>query len=294
MTNPYRISYSKAQAFKSCEMKFKYAHIELHENNPKKPGLMPVNKAPALALGTLGHQIMEHAMNELKATPFPYTQEACTSAANNAIVAGMGFENGHRTTEIMAQIIHFLVNRFPVLGWQILEVERTFELPIGTDAASGRPKVYPFTVDLVFMMNEAIYIADWKFAADAYKQERQDVEPQLPGYIGALRALGIPVVSAYYGFLRTRKMNNVEDQVVIDPVRPNDIRIKRSFKEHIVTTDKIIKWEQTEEQFATRNANNNCNYCDFSVLCGLELKGENVTLMKRDSFVANDYGYEDL
>lgn len=293
MANEIKISYSKAQAFKTCKQKFKYAHIDLHEDDPKKPGLMPKHKAPALVLGTHGHAIMEHAMNEIKETPFPYTQEACTLAANNAIVWGMAQPEGALTTKIMKQILHFLVNVFPTKGWQILAVEEKYMLPIGTDAISGRQKVYPFTVDLVFMMNDSIYIADWKFAADAYKEERIAIEPQIPGYIGAMRALGINVVSGFYGFLRTRDMKNVEDQVVVSPVVANDIRIKRSFKEHLVTTEEIILWERGD-QFTTRNANNNCNYCDFRILCGLDLKGEDTTLMRKHDFTANDYGYEEL
>lgn len=290
---PIKISYSKAQAFKTCKMKFKYAHVELHVDDPKKPGLMPKVKAPALTLGSHGHAIMEHAMNAIKETPFPYTQEACTQAANDAIVWGLAQPDGGLTPKIMKQILHFLVNIFPTKGWQILAVEEQYMLPIGTDSVSGRPKVYPFTVDLVIMFNGSIYIVDWKFAADAYKQERIDIEPQIPGYIGAMRVLGIPVVSGFYGFLRTRDMKNVEDQVVVSPVVANDIRIKRSFQEHLVTTEEIIQWE-AGAQYATRNTNNNCNYCDFRVLCGIELRGDDASLMKQTDFVANDYGYEEL
>lgn len=290
---PIKISYSKAQAFKTCKMKFKYAHVELHEDNPKKPGLMPKVKSPALTLGSHGHAIMEHAMNAIKETPFPYTQEACKEAAQNAIVWGLSQPDSSLTPKIMKQILHFLVNVFPTKGWQILAVEEQYMLPIGTDEVSGRPKVYPFTVDLVIMLNGRIYIVDWKFAADAYKQERIDIEPQIPGYIGAMRVLGIPVVSGFYGFLRTRDMKNVEDQVVVSPVVANDIRIKRSFKEHLSTTEEIIVWERGD-QFATRNTNNNCNYCDFNILCGIELRGDDASLMKKHDFLPNDYGYEEL
>jgi len=290
---PIKISYSKAQAFKTCKQKFYYAHVELHPDNPKKPGLMPKVKSPALTLGSHGHAIMEHAMNAIKETPFPYTQEACQKAAQDAIVWSFTQPDSDLTPKIMKQILHFIVNVFPTKGWQILAVEEQYMLPIGTDKVSGRPKVYPFTVDLVIMIDGQIYIVDWKFAADAYKQERIDIEPQIPGYIGAMRALGINVVSGFYGFLRTRDMKNVEDQVVVSAVVANDIRIKRSFMEHLATTEEIIVWERGN-QFTTRNTNNNCNYCDFNVLCGIELRGDDASLKKKIDFLPNDYGYEEI
>jgi hypothetical protein len=291
--NPIKISYSKGQAFKACERKFKYAHIELHVNDPKKPGLMPKKKATALARGSFGHAVMEHAMNELMPQDFPYSQESCVAAANNAIVWGMAQPDNEHMPTIMKQIMHFMANVFPVNGWRILAVEQEYMLPVGKDPVSGRDVVYPFTVDLVIEINGLIYIVDYKFAADDYSEDRIDIEPQIPGYIGAMRALGINVANGWYVFMRTRKMNNVEEQVVVKPVRPNEIRIKQSFKEHLITTAKVIKF-QNEDAEPTRNAGNNCDYCDFKKICAIELRGEDASLMKQIDFVANEYGYEEV
>lgn len=292
--NPIKISYSKGQAFKACERKFEYAHIELHVNDPKKPGLMPKKKAPALARGSFGHAVMEHAMNELMPQSFPYSQEACVLAANNAIVWGMSQPDSNFMPDIMKQIMHFMANVFPVNGWRILAVEQEYMLPVGRDEVSGRDIVYPFTVDLVIEINGLIYIVDYKFAADAYSPARIDIEPQIPGYIGAMRALGIPVANGWYVFMRTRKMNNVEEQVVVKPVRPNEVRVKQSFREHLITTGKIIKAQNDPSWEPTRNAGNNCDYCDFKEICAIELRGDDASLMKQIDYLPNDYGYEEL
>lgn len=294
LNNPIKISYSKGQAFKACERKFRYAHLELHVNDPKKPGLMPKEKSPALARGSFGHAVMEHAMNDLIDKPFPYSQDDCVLAANNAIVWGMKQPDSKFMPEIMKQIMHFMTNIFPVNGWRILAVEKEYMLPIGKDPVSGRDIVYPFTVDLVIEIHGAVFIVDYKFAADAYKQDRIDIEPQIPGYIGAMRALGINVRSGFYVFLRTRKMNNVEDQVVVSTCIPNETRIKQSFKEHLITTGKIIRAQNDPVWEPTRNAGNNCDYCDFKKICGIELRGESAALMKQIDYLPNDYGYEEL
>lgn len=291
--NPIKISYSKGQAFKACEKKFSYAHLELHVNDPKKPGLMPKSKSPALARGSFGHAVMERAMKELQPQSFPYSQETCVLAISNAIQWGLSQPDSNYMPDIMKQMMHFMTNVFPVIGWRVLEVERTFLLPVGKDAVSGRDIVYPFTVDLVLEINGRIFITDYKFSADAYSQDRIDIEPQIPGYIGALRALGIDVVSGFYVFFRTRKMKNVEEQVVVTAIRPNDVRIKQSFREHLMTTKKIIDFQNNKTE-PVRNAGNNCDYCDFKKICAIELRGDDASLMKQIDYLPNDYGYEEL
>jgi len=293
--NPIKISYSKAQAFKSCEQKFKYAHVELHVNDPKKPGLMPKEKAVALARGTFGHAVMERACKEVMTHSFPYSQEVCVTAINNAIAWGLTQPDSQYMPDIMHQMMHWFANVLPVNGWRILASEQEIMLPVGHDDVSGRDVVYPGTVDLIFEINGRIYVADFKFSADEYSDDRVEIEPQIPQYIGVLRALNVPVVSGWYVFFRTRKyIKDINDRVKVKPVRPNDFRIKQSFKEHLSTTGKIINAQNNPNWEPTRNAGNNCDYCDFKKLCQIELRGDDASLKKEYDFVANDYGYEDL
>ena len=51
------VSYSKAQAFRTCKFKYQQAHITQHPEG-RKPGLMAKTKSKALARGTHGHAIL--------------------------------------------------------------------------------------------------------------------------------------------------------------------------------------------------------------------------------------------
>lgn len=288
-----KISYSKAQAFKTCKYKYKLAHVEMHNPDAKKPGLMPITKSPALERGTHGHLIMEWFHKAVKKElEFPYETGECKRLMSDAIVRGIALD-GNLTMEISKQLIEYACNVFPYKNWRVLEVEKEYRIPVGIDAKSGLQKVVPCTIDLVVDISGVIVIVDHKFAADPYSDDRIEIEPQLPVYIGVLRALGVPVSYGIYNFMRTRKMKEVAEQVVQKPCRPNDIRIKASFADHLYTVQDIIVFQQ-EDKRATRTPGNNCDYCDFKKICKLELKGEDTTLMKSANFLPNDYGYEDL
>jgi hypothetical protein len=293
------VSYSKAQSFKTCEYKYNLAFVEPHSAGAKKPGLMPIKKSKALARGTFGHAIMERFHKAMMKEEFPYSQDRCKALISEAVAWGIsqpeGMEYG---PEINRQILHYGTNVFPAKNWRVLAVEAEYRLPVGIDEATGLEKVFAFTVDLLVEINGAIVAIDHKFSADAYSDDRCNIEPQIPMYIGALRALGVNVKYGMYNFMRTRKMNNVEEQVVQKPVllegttKAHNARIKRSFQEHLSTTDKIIAFN-TSGRMPTRNANNNCDYCDFKRICSVELRGDDASLIKQTEFEPNDYGYEE-
>lgn len=285
------ISYSKAQAFRTCKHKFNLAHVVKHKDG-NKPGLMPKEKGKALARGTLGHEILARYLNNIKANlEFPYAPDKCKEYIAEAVAWGIR-ENASLAVEVSKQCMHWGINVFPTSGWRILEVEKEYRIPVGYDSATGLKKVVPMTIDLVAEENGTIIVVDHKFSADAYSDMRIAIEPQIPIYIGVLRAMRIPAKRGYYNFMRTRKMNNVEDQVVRKACNPNDIRIKRSFQEHLETAKDIIVF-QSQNLLPVRNANNNCDYCDFARPCATALRGDDISLMLDVDFAPNDYGYEE-
>lgn len=286
-----KLSYSNAQTFKTCKRKYRYSQVDVYEPSSVKPGLTPKEKAHALALGSHGHAVVEHFLKAMKPMAYPYTMADINVAQNNAIAFGMKLDMVLQL-EINAQLIHFFFNVFPHKGWRIVEVEKTFLLPLGKDS-TGEDRVFPFTIDLMVEVGGKLVIVDHKFAADAYKEDRIAIEPQLPLYIGALRALGYKVSHGTYNFLRTRKMKNVEEQVVQADCKPNLIRIKQAFQEHLETYDDVLAYINRDNPQWPRNTNNNCSYCDFRTLCGIEMRGDDTELYVKSNFTTNDYGYSE-
>jgi hypothetical protein len=287
------VSYSKAQAFKTCKFKFQQAHVVMHNPDAKKPGLMPKHKSRALARGSHGHAIMERFMKNVKEQlTFPYPQDRCTELIGEAVAWGIG-ENAEYSMEINSQIMHFGANVFPFLGWRILEIEKEYRLKVGVDEATGIIKVIPMTIDFVGEDQLGnVIVVDWKFSADAYSDTRCEIEPQIPIYIGVLRAHKIPATHGFYFFFRTRKMKNVEEQVVKKIVKPNNIRVRTAFQEHLTTAQEILEF-QTQHKLPTRNSNNNCDYCDFSRLCAVSMRGDDISVMIQADFEPNEYGYDE-
>lgn len=284
------VSYSKAQAFRTCKYKYDLAFVRPHPTKGGK-GLMPHEKSHALTRGTFGHGILERFFKRVQGTPYPYSQSTCKEIIDQELALAIT-ENAALAQEVLPQIVHFAVNVFPAKGWKILEVEKTFRLPIGK--RNGVEVTVPVTIDLVAQEADKIIVVDHKFSADAYSEERCAIEPQIPIYMGALRALKIPVHHGYYNFLRTRKMKNVPDQVVQVKVTPNNFRVMESFQEHIQTVDDIIDFTGNPPKRIVRTPNNNCQYCDFKLVCGVEMRGDDASLMLETRFDINDYGYDEL
>lgn len=260
----WRISHSTGEAFLACEKKYELAHVE---------NLAPKKMPAALALGIYGHKVMEVFFNEIK--------ESGDSDKAQALALRHAYQDIEHFGKIGKELIHWFDSVWPTLGWKILEVEKTYYLKLNEETE------YPFTVDLVIELNGQLLIVDHKFTADAYAEELLLVYPQLPKYIGAIRALGTPVVSAIYNIIRTRSMKDMDAKMVRQALRPNNARIQNSFKIHLNTIDKI---KNHTGEFV-RNVGYGCKFCSFVDLCGLEMNGEDSTALKATEFVPNTYGY---
>lgn len=261
-----RISHSQADAYNACEKKFEYAHIEL---------LQPKTRPTALARGSYGHKIMETFFNCIK--------DGEGADIGLAKAMALAIQDQTYFNDIWNQINHWITEVWPTLDWKIIEVEKTYYLPLGPD------KEYPFTADLLIETMGKLVIVDHKFSADAYDDEMIELYPQIPKYIGALRAQGINVSHGIYNFLRTRSMKDVAQQIVMKQSRPNNARVRESFKAQLETVKRI----ENHTGPYLRTFSNNCKYCSFIDLCRVEMSGGDSTEMKRIGYEPNDYGYQD-
>jgi hypothetical protein len=260
----WRISHSTGEAFLACEKKYELAHVE---------NLAPKKMPAALALGIYGHGVFQVFFEQIK--------EHGDAQLAQVLALRKAYEDIEHFGKIGKELIWWFDTVWPTLGWKILEVEKTYYLKLNEDTE------YPFTIDLLIELNGQLLIIDHKFTADAYDESLLLVYPQLPKYIGALRALGVPVVSAIYNIVRTRSMKDLDAKLVRQPVKVNNARIKNSFKIHLNTIDKI----KAHEGEFVRNVGYGCKFCSFVDLCGLEMNGEDSTSLKAVDFVPNTYGY---
>jgi hypothetical protein len=254
-----------ADAYNSCEKRYELAHIE---------NLMTKDTPKALARGIYGHKVLEAFFNSIKNGDDVKIAESKAIAYAYMDLTYFG--------EVGPQIQYWINNVWPTLDWTIIEVEKTYHLPIGPD------KEYPFTIDLLIETGGKLVIVDHKFSADAYSDEMNDMYPQIPIYMGALRAQGINVAYGIYNFLRTRRMKDTAAQLVRSVVKPNNARVRLSFMHQLETAKRI----ENHTGPYLRTFNNNCSYCPFISICRLEMSGEDSTDMKKIAYSQNTYGYE--
>lgn len=259
------ISHSMADGFLQCKKKFEFAHVM---------NLQPKTRSDGLERGNTGHKFFEAFFRAIKEGKS--TEEAQTEGVDFALKYE-GFNS-----DSLPLVLEWVARIWPELDWKILEVERTYRLKIGE-------LTFPFTIDLLIESKGFLYIVDHKFLYDFYDQEVIDILPQLPKYIGALRAMGVDVTAAKYNMVRTRAVKDPALRFRMVPVEPSNSRVKQAMKEQI-----LVMKEMTEGFTPNRTPNSmNCGNCAFKTICAMQLNEERIDLVIDHKFERNTYGYDD-
>lgn len=183
---------------------------------------------------------------------------------------------------------YFMQEPYTKHGWTILAVEKKFKLQYD-DETEGQ---YPFVIDLIaWNPNREVVVIDHKTTYDLYQQRDSELQPQVPKYIGALRALGHKVDYGQYNMIRSRKIKapTAEQMHGLMDVRPNADRVVTTFREQIEVAMEIQGRKalplEVQEKTAYRVANKMiCNSCSFADLCATELVGGSAELMKKTEY----------
>lgn len=285
------VSHSEVDSYLLCRRKHYYGY---------GLSLQRVRQSSSLATGVAGHKILETfyrtileagiTADEQKAA-FDEALEAATQTYVE--LTWEGYEDGDRRAKLIDILFdedygyfhnEFFVNN----GWRILAVEAEYNLVYDDDTKAS----YPFVVDMVVQDPDGAYVVvDHKFVYDFYTPEATDLQPQIPKYIGALRALGYEVAYGGYNMLRTRKTKErtPESNNYFMILKPNTTRITTTFMEQLGVAAEIQALKElpldVQEKRAYRTANKMiCQSCSFRDLCSTELMGGNVELMKKTEY----------
>jgi hypothetical protein len=134
-------------------------------------------------------------------------------------------------------------------------------------------------------------VIDHKFVYDFYTPEQTDLQPQIPKYIGALRAMNHQIAYGAYNMVRTRKLKTptADSMQYFMILKPNTDRVLNTFMEQLGVAAEIqaLKELTIEEQNkrAYRTANKMvCQSCSFRDICSTELIGGNTKLMLKTEY----------
>lgn len=267
------VSHSEAEAYLRCERNHYYGY---------GLGIKRIRQSEALSKGLLGHEGMDKYFSfQMKAQQEGTwlvsvgPDDAAATAINYVAMSG----NEHTPVILHALTWFKEFSRF-FENWEILAVEKEFDLPV-TDTLH-----IPFIIDLIARdPHGRIVVVDHKFMWDFMSDKDAELQPQLPKYIGGLRALGYPVDYAAYLILRTRdnlKEKSLDTQILWLPTPVTDERIRNTFREQFVIADRVqarkiravespdgmAEWSESAVRVTNKMI---CNSCSFRALCVAEL-----------------------
>jgi len=275
------ISNSEAATFNECEQKWKYAFVDK---------LAKRRKSQALNRGIVGHELMAVFFSSLKNThDWDYAMESLFDASIK--LSSDSDPDRASTASYLVNTIVSSLNYYKqrILSWEIISVEEAYRVNLG-DLGDGI--TYNFKVDLLVRENGGlIKVIDFKFVYDFYSDEQVDLLPQLPLYVGGLRASGIPVARAYYMFIRYRNVKELGEgnRFLLRHVNPSHSRIIRAFKD-IIQTSEVIEFRRDRVP-RRMPSTQGCKMCSFKQLCVAELNDVDTSIMRAEDYVTSDYGY---
>lgn len=302
MSDAVVISHSEVESFLSCQMKHYYAFID--PTFGPGAGLEPKRFSDSLFRGIVGHEALGEFFQGIK-DGLSIDDAAEKSYAHlRAMITRPEVLGNPKHVNILTDLISRILPRFYAnevvallkQGWTPEHVEETFRLRMEFDNGTF---VYPFKPDVI-MSDRAgnLWVWDHKFVYNFYQSGEINLLPQIPKYIGALRALGFYIKGGYYNMLRWREVKDVSAHVAHEKLVPTNERVQNAFRQQYdVTVDianRKLAAARGEDVPTTRVLSTMvCKSCSFKSLCASELNGEDTTLMKKVEFRKNSYGYSE-
>lgn len=268
------VSHSEVDSYLLCRRKHYYGYTL---------SLQRVQESAALAMGTAGHKVLEVFYTAiLKGSSFDKALAEAKSVADELRKDVNVPANRANIFDVLFDF-YFPNEPFAKEGYKILAVEKEFNLKYD----DVNDLSYPFVVDLIVESPDGkTIVIDHKFVYDFYNYEASIMQPQIPKYVGALRALNYKIDHGMYNMLRTRKLKEPDFASMCQrlDVKPEPERVRQVFTEQIAVASEIqyIKNRPQELQAAQafRVANKMvCQSCSFLDVCRTELSGGNVKLM---------------
>jgi len=229
------VSHSEVDSYLLCRRKHYYGY---------GLSLERISTSQSLATGTAGHRILEAFYAHLLSLSdtakgqlenFDLALERAYSVYQE--VMDEGYTDANNRAVLHDILFHeewgYFANEFMVKnGWRVLAVEAEFSLIYDTETQSS----YPFVIDMLVQDPEGRYVViDHKFVYDFYTPEQTDLQPQIPKYIGALRAMGHEIAYGAYNMLRTRKLKTpaADSMNYFMILKPNPDRVLNTFMEQL-------------------------------------------------------------
>lgn len=282
---PYNVSNSEAIAFISCKRMWEFAFgFNLAQKVTPKP----------LARGTLGHSAFEAYVNARLGGD---SHESAVQAGLAVMQAAMSYILPDIIMEVQFLWTRYMSSHNGWPEWELVGTEQRVDLQLTETLAM------PIRYDLMVREKNTgkLKIVDYKFTYDFWKPSDHDLNPQMPKYIGVMKANGEPVEGGFLEEIRTRNMKNLDPRGLWKrtPYNPPLAKIQQMLRQHVAISMAIEQYKTTgtpEERLRNSipvlNKYGACQFCNFKEPCNSLNSGvTDISVQLRTDFVSNTYGY---
>lgn len=287
-------SFSEVSSYVLCKRRHFYGYSRQLER---------IETSDSLTEGKMIHSILETFYRAvLEGVDF---EDAVELAYSAFILSGYQWDKDKKRADVGRMLFDFYFPNEPFVrqGYRVLAVEKEFLLEWDSETEDR----LPFVIDLILRDPQGrIAIVDHKSAYDFIDDDATALQPQVPLYMAALRALGYPADYGLYNQIRTRPIvgkktaenpdgegPTLEQAMKVTHIRPTTDRLVQTFQEQVGMAREINERKRhtlsDQSETAWRVANKMvCNTCAFKELCIGELNGSNTDLIERTYYKARE------
>lgn len=286
-TPVYNVSNSEAITWLSCKRMWEFAF-----GHELAPTVTPI----PLARGTLGHLYFQrYAEARLNGASHDLAVQHAEAVFMEAMQEGLSPE--------LVMMTQFLCRRYMDhhKGWPewiILGTEERLDLSITEQI--GLPIRYDLYVEEIATGMKRV--VDYKFTYNFWYPHEHDLNPQMPKYIGVMRANGLQVDGGYLEQIRTREIKGYDPKKLWHRTRydPTVKKIRSVLQQHVGASLEIQqhqslppaqRWSQA---LPVLNKYGVCKLCNFKDLCASMNEGvpfSDLAVTIRENYTENTYGY---
>lgn len=267
---PRTISNTEVENHNRCEYVHYYANgLNLTQRKLPNP----------LAIGIAGHEVLAHYYEMLRAGADQTSRGMECMELFGEIVERDKLDFEVETPLQRALYPFFKAKTLPHDNWEILEIERTYQV---TDVPGAVNNYFGFTIDLLIREKSTgkVVLVDHKFVNDFWTLAKAQFAAQPRKYKWGLNRLGIPVETTYIHQLRYRDLKNAkpEDRVKVLPVPTTEEEDLEFMRNHQLTANEIARlWElgdlqKWKSQIRRQTNYASCKGCMFADPCATQYK----------------------
>lgn len=289
------VSYSELDCFRQCPFKHQRAYRERWK---------PATVGPALAKGTLWHQVLEHHYKAIG-----YWQRLNPGATLDAVPEGLVHEirreylsddDGGQTE--FQELIDWMYDGYIAHygsdpQWYIVAVEHAPTIWLPTDRGGRSRFKLKLKIDLIVreIRTDQLWLVDHKSGKDLPRGKQLELDDQFGLYTWAMHQLGMPVLGSIHSAARTQRNKDqdkhfqpLNERFARKPMYRTDIEIQNLAVEAYRAAKRAYAIPLGEADRATDP--DRCSWrCDFTEPCLASRKGMDLVQFLEDKGFVQDF-----